>query len=76
MQVTTSVFTGGVNKSFSVKTGVLGNVSNPRIPQNSIPQNSIADPVLPSPGLTGDNIAFDYQPVSIVESVVTVAFWL
>uniref|UniRef100_A0ABM5FQG7 Ribonucleoprotein PTB-binding 1 isoform X2 n=1 Tax=Pogona vitticeps TaxID=103695 RepID=A0ABM5FQG7_9SAUR len=53
---------GGVNKSFSVKTGVLGNVSNPRIPQNSIPQNSIADPVLPSPGLTGDNIAFDYQP--------------
>ncbi|KAJ7317246.1 hypothetical protein JRQ81_003408, partial [Phrynocephalus forsythii] len=53
---------GGANKAFSLKTGVLGNASNPRIPQNSIPQNSIADPVLPSPGLAGDNCTFDYQP--------------
>ncbi|XP_062975379.1 ribonucleoprotein PTB-binding 1 isoform X3 [Elgaria multicarinata webbii] len=53
----TSKLGGGANKAFSLKTGVLGNVSNPRIPQASM-----SDPVLPSPGLTGDNCAFDYQP--------------
>ncbi|XP_067416720.1 ribonucleoprotein PTB-binding 1 isoform X2 [Emydura macquarii macquarii] len=47
---------GGANKAFNLKTGVLGNVSNPRIPQ--------PDPSLPSPGLAGDNYAFDYQPMS------------
>ncbi|XP_044299729.1 ribonucleoprotein PTB-binding 1 isoform X2 [Varanus komodoensis] len=48
---------GGASKGFSLKTGVLGNVSNPRLPQASI-----SDPVLPSPGLTGENCSFDYQP--------------
>ncbi|XP_033029758.1 ribonucleoprotein PTB-binding 1 [Lacerta agilis] len=48
---------GGANKAFSLKTGVLGNVSNPRIPQASL-----SDAVLPSSGLTGDGCAFDYQP--------------
>uniref|UniRef100_G1KHR1 Ribonucleoprotein PTB-binding 1 n=1 Tax=Anolis carolinensis TaxID=28377 RepID=G1KHR1_ANOCA len=43
---------GGANKAFSV----LGNVSNPRIPQASI-----SDPALSSPGLTGDNCVFEYQ---------------
>ncbi|XP_066473774.1 ribonucleoprotein PTB-binding 1 isoform X2 [Tiliqua scincoides] len=50
---------GGANKTFNLKTGVLGNVSNPRIPQASI-----TDSVLPSAGLAGDSCAFDYQPVS------------
>ncbi|KAH1176443.1 hypothetical protein KIL84_021177 [Mauremys mutica] len=50
---------GGANKTFNLKAGVLGNVSNPRIPQPPM-----ADPPLPSPGLAGDNYAFDYQPVS------------
>ncbi|XP_062827547.1 ribonucleoprotein PTB-binding 1 isoform X3 [Anolis carolinensis] len=45
---------GGANKAFSV----LGNVSNPRIPQASI-----SDPALSSPGLTGDNCVFEYQAV-------------
>uniref|UniRef100_A0A452HKX2 Ribonucleoprotein PTB-binding 1 n=1 Tax=Gopherus agassizii TaxID=38772 RepID=A0A452HKX2_9SAUR len=48
---------GGANKAFTLKAGVLGNVSNPRIPQPPM-----ADPPLPSPGLAGDNYAFDYQP--------------
>ncbi|XP_044850665.1 ribonucleoprotein PTB-binding 1 isoform X3 [Mauremys mutica] len=48
---------GGANKTFNLKAGVLGNVSNPRIPQPPM-----ADPPLPSPGLAGDNYAFDYQP--------------
>ncbi|XP_026516407.1 ribonucleoprotein PTB-binding 1 isoform X3 [Terrapene carolina triunguis] len=48
---------GGANKAFNLKAGVLGNVSNPRIPQPAM-----ADPSLPSPGLAGDNYAFDYQP--------------
>ncbi|XP_043388601.1 ribonucleoprotein PTB-binding 1 isoform X5 [Chelonia mydas] len=48
---------GGANKAFNLKTGVLGNVSNPRIPQPAM-----ADPPLPSSGLAGDNYAFDYQP--------------
>lgn len=48
---------GGANKAFNLKAGVLGNVSNPRIPQPPM-----ADPPLPSPGLAGDNYAFDYQP--------------
>ncbi|TFJ96857.1 eukaryotic translation initiation factor 3 subunit C [Platysternon megacephalum] len=48
---------GGANKAFNLKAGVLGNVSNPRIPQPAM-----ADPPLPSPGLAGDNYAFDYQP--------------
>ncbi|KAM9114960.1 ribonucleoprotein PTB-binding 1 [Pangshura tecta] len=47
---------GGTNKAFTLKAGVLGNVSNPRIPP------PMADPPLPSPGLAGDNYAFDYQP--------------
>ncbi|XP_053155978.1 ribonucleoprotein PTB-binding 1 isoform X2 [Hemicordylus capensis] len=55
----TSKLGGGANKAFNLKTGVLGNVSNPRIPQASM-----TDPVLPSPGLAGDNCAFDYQPLS------------
>lgn len=45
---------------------MLGNVSNPRIPQASM-----SDSVLPPPGLTGDSCAFDYQPVSIVEAFGT-----
>ncbi|XP_060619592.2 ribonucleoprotein PTB-binding 1 [Anolis sagrei] len=49
----TSKLGGGANKAFSV----LGNVSNPRIPQASI-----SDPSLSSPGLTGDNCVFEYQP--------------
>ncbi|XP_042307460.1 ribonucleoprotein PTB-binding 1 isoform X4 [Sceloporus undulatus] len=53
----TSKLGGGANKAFSLKTSVLGNVSNPRIPQASI-----SDPALPSPGLTGDNCVFEYQP--------------
>nr|XP_034953144.1 ribonucleoprotein PTB-binding 1 [Zootoca vivipara] len=48
---------GGANKAFSLKTGVLGNVSNPRIPQASL-----SDAGLPSSGLTGEGCAFDYQP--------------
>lgn len=58
-----SVFAGGANKTFNLKTGVLGNVSNPRIPQPSV-----TDSVLPSPGLAGDNCVFDYQHVSTTES--------
>uniref|UniRef100_A0A8C8SD26 Ribonucleoprotein PTB-binding 1 n=1 Tax=Pelusios castaneus TaxID=367368 RepID=A0A8C8SD26_9SAUR len=41
---------GGANKGFPLKAGVLGNVSNPRIPQPAM-----ADP-------PGDTCAFDYQP--------------
>ncbi|KAH0628723.1 hypothetical protein JD844_010171 [Phrynosoma platyrhinos] len=52
----TSKLGGGANKAFSLKTSVLGNVSNPRIPQASM-----SDPALPSPGLTGDNCVFEYQ---------------
>ncbi|XP_074836091.1 ribonucleoprotein PTB-binding 1 isoform X2 [Carettochelys insculpta] len=48
---------GGANKAFNLKAGVLGNVSNPRIPQPTM-----ADPPLPSAGLAGDGYAFDYQP--------------
>ncbi|XP_061469748.1 ribonucleoprotein PTB-binding 1 isoform X2 [Rhineura floridana] len=48
---------GGANKAFSLKTGVLGNVSNPRIPQTSM-----SEPVVPTSGLTGDSCAFEYQP--------------
>ncbi|XP_054859449.1 ribonucleoprotein PTB-binding 1 isoform X2 [Eublepharis macularius] len=55
----TSKLGGGANKAFSLKAGVLGSASNPRIPQASMP-----DSVLPSSGLAGDSCAFDYQPVS------------
>nr|XP_056723206.1 ribonucleoprotein PTB-binding 1 [Euleptes europaea] len=55
----TSKLGGGASKGFSLKAGVLGNASNPRIPQASMP-----DSVLPSSGLAGDSCAFDYQPVS------------
>ncbi|KAM6469960.1 ribonucleoprotein PTB-binding 1 isoform 1-T1 [Liasis olivaceus] len=48
---------GGTNKTFSPKTGVLGNASNPRMPQASM-----ADLLLPSSSLSEDNSAFDYQP--------------
>ncbi|XP_007441295.1 ribonucleoprotein PTB-binding 1 isoform X1 [Python bivittatus] len=48
---------GGTNKTFSPKTRVLGNASNPRMPQASM-----ADLLLPSSSLSEDNSAFDYQP--------------
>ncbi|KYO30388.1 ribonucleoprotein PTB-binding 1 isoform X1 [Alligator mississippiensis] len=49
---------GGVaGKAFSLKTGTLGNVSNPRLPPSSL-----SEPLLPSPGLAGDSYTFDYQP--------------
>ncbi|XP_026544690.1 ribonucleoprotein PTB-binding 1 isoform X2 [Notechis scutatus] len=50
---------GGTNKTFSPKTGVLGNASNPRMQQASM-----SDLLLPSSSQSEDNSAFDYQPVS------------
>ncbi|XP_077185891.1 ribonucleoprotein PTB-binding 1 isoform X1 [Paroedura picta] len=50
---------GGANKAFSLKTGVLGNASNPRIPQASLP-----DAVVPTSGMVGDTCVFDYQHMS------------
>ncbi|XP_070597576.1 ribonucleoprotein PTB-binding 1 [Erythrolamprus reginae] len=49
---------GGTNKTFSPKTGVLGNVSNPRMQQ----QASMSDLLLLSSSQSEDNSAFDYQP--------------
>ncbi|XP_058026203.1 ribonucleoprotein PTB-binding 1 isoform X3 [Ahaetulla prasina] len=48
---------GGTNKTFSPKTGVLGNASNPRMQQASM-----SDLLLPSSSQSEDNSAFDYQP--------------
>ncbi|XP_039184229.1 ribonucleoprotein PTB-binding 1 isoform X2 [Crotalus tigris] len=48
---------GGNNKTFSPKTGVLGNASNPRMQQASM-----SDLLLSSSSQSEDNSAFDYQP--------------
>ncbi|KAM3845665.1 ribonucleoprotein PTB-binding 1 [Vipera latastei] len=48
---------GGNNKTFSPKSGVLGNASNPRMQQASM-----SDLLLPSSSQSEDNSAFDYQP--------------